>query len=326
MFKSLAVFRFVDKDDNLELPNLEPTTITLDVLSRTLATKPFADCMSTQSSSVGFVPVITDKDSTDERLVIEVAPQVFMFCLQTQEKLLPSDVMRDLVDKQVKEVEQKEGHKLSNKAKTELKDNLIFSLIPTALPKNTKTHAYIDVANGWFVVDSASSSRAEKVTSVVRSCLGSLRIFPIQGQFKDGVSFKLTYWLEYPSLHTEFSSFGIGDDCQLKVIDGKDTITFKNSMGGRLEDVVKNLRNCMQITKLAMTWKHKISFVIDDKFGIKRVEFLDLVSDAINDQRESDCEGQERIEMIFSTDALIMVGEVKQLLDDLVNVFGGFKE
>lgn len=319
--KNLTVFRLDDEHKSINLTDLKTA----------LAKKPFNDCMLNETLSFGFVTPIED----DDRLIIEVMPSVFMFCLQKQNKILPDDVIRDLVAKEIKKLEEKNGYKLPREEVLEVKENLIFKLIPTALPKNTKTFAYLDAKKGWLIIDNASSNKSEDLLKILRSLING-QIDMVDEENADGeltrqsvlkalpltkivannnVSQLLSRWIEYPSMTTEFSAFSFDDECKLQG-DDKRTITFKNTLVNSKE-VISYIRDGLTVTKLGMTWRDKIAFVLDEKLGIKRVEFLSGV--------KVDYDDAETPADRFITDAVIATGEITQLLDDLVLAFGGVK-
>jgi recombination associated protein RdgC len=70
------------------------------------------------------------------------------------------------------------------------------------------------------------------------------------------------------------------------------------------------------VTRLAMTWNDRISFVLNDQLQIKRLAFLDILKEQAEGQGEND---DER----FDIDFTLMTGEVAQLLADLVTALGG---
>jgi recombination associated protein RdgC len=73
------------------------------------------------------------------------------------------------------------------------------------------------------------------------------------------------------------------------------------------------------VTRLAMTWGERISFLLNENLQIKRLAFLDIVKDAADEQAEND---DER----FDIDFTLMSGEVARLLDDLLATLGGERE
>jgi recombination associated protein RdgC len=82
------------------------------------------------------------------------------------------------------------------------------------------------------------------------------------------------------------------------------------------EEIRQHIATGKIVTRLAMTWNDRISFVLNDQLQIKRLAFLDILKEQADGQGENE---DER----FDIDFTLMTGEVAQLLDDLVAALGG---
>jgi recombination associated protein RdgC len=69
--------------------------------------------------------------------------------------------------------------------------------------------------------------------------------------------------------------------------------------------------------KIAVSWNERLSFVLDEAMGIKRLRFLDLVQEQASDVDAADA--AER----FDVDFAIMAGELAAFLPRLMELFGG---
>ena len=70
------------------------------------------------------------------------------------------------------------------------------------------------------------------------------------------------------------------------------------------------------VTRLALTWRDKISFVLNDKLQIKRLVFLDILKEQSDGQSENEAER-------FDLDFTLMTGELAELVTDLMLALGG---
>ena len=68
---------------------------------------------------------------------------------------------------------------------------------------------------------------------------------------------------------------------------------------------------------MALSWNDRLSFVLDDTLGIKRLRFLDLVQEQAADVEAAD--ETERFDVDFS----IMSLELSAFLPRLLELFGG---
>ena len=69
-------------------------------------------------------------------------------------------------------------------------------------------------------------------------------------------------------------------------------------------------------TRLGLTWNDRIAFILTEKLQIKRLEFLEMTREAVE---ESEIEPAEQ----FDIDFTVMCGELAKLLDELVQSLGG---
>jgi recombination associated protein RdgC len=70
-------------------------------------------------------------------------------------------------------------------------------------------------------------------------------------------------------------------------------------------------------TRLALTFDDRVSFVLTQRLELKRVEYLDVVREAITDDDREDAQG------LFDAEFALMAGELLRLLDATVEVLGG---
>ncbi len=82
------------------------------------------------------------------------------------------------------------------------------------------------------------------------------------------------------------------------------------------EEIRQHIADGKVVTRLAMTWGDRISFLLNENLQIKRLSFLDLLKEQADSQAENE---DER----FDIDFTLMTGEVAQLLNDLLEALGG---
>ena len=81
-----------------------------------------------------------------------------------------------------------------------------------------------------------------------------------------------------------------------------------------VEEIAKHITAGKEVTRLAMTWNDKVSFMLHDNLQLKRVVALDILKD------QADSSDQEEM---FDTDFALMTGELQKLLVDLIGALGG---
>jgi recombination associated protein RdgC len=235
-----------------------------------------------------------------------------MLCGKKEEKVLPSAVVNEMVQEKISDAEEKQGHKLSKKERSAIKDELIFELLPKAFTFSRKTYAYIDAKGGWLIVDAASAKSAEDLLSHLRKCLGSLPAVPLSTM--ENPSLVMTGWLLNGRAPEDIV---IEDECELRSPEEEGGIIRCKRHDLAVPEIKNHLDSGKLVIKLAVKWADRLSFVMDEHLAIKRVRFLDLIQDQV---AEVDAESEaERFDVDFS----IMSLELANFLPRLLELFGG---
>lgn len=229
--------------------------------------------------------------------------------LVTEKKLLPASVINQVAKAKAAEMEEAQGFAPGKKAMKELKERVADELLPRAFAIRSQTFVWIDPVNGWLVVDSASAARAD---DVIKLLLKGVDRMPLESvRVARSPSAVMTAWLqnfEAPS------GFTVDQDATLvHGGDSKKSVTFKGHDLDR-DDVQHNINSGKQVTKLAMTWRDKISFVLTESLAIKSVKPLDVIREGATAKGDS-----ER----FDSDFALMTGELAQMLADIMEALGG---
>lgn len=291
---------------------VEKFQLSAEELAEKLAALKFTSCTGQQAFSMGWTAPV------EENLVFQ-SNDCMMICLKKEERLLPATVINEMLQEKIEEIEQAEGHKLGKKARTELKDNLIFELLPRAFTHSSKAYAYIDVKNDFIVINCASLGKAEDLLSTLRKTLGGLPAIPLNTTLKPVL--EMTNWLQHENvphgLNNVPRGFVIDDECELRAPEEGGSIARFKRQDLWLPEIKNHLDTGKQVIKLALSWNDRISFLLDENLRITRVNFLDLVQ-----QKVSEFES-ETYEQQFDADFMIMSAEISEFLQSLLNAFGG---
>ena len=297
-FKNLALYRFT-----------EPFNKTAEELEQQLMESMFRPCGSHDEFSMGWTSPTGQADGS----LVHAANGCFMICLKKQEKVLPTSVVNELLEEAIAVKEDKEARKLSKKERSQVKDELIFELLPKAFSFSKKTFAYIDPVGGWVVVDAATPKKAEDVLSFLRKTIRSLPVVPLN-TIQDPVDV-MTLWLNDPQQVPK--DLTLEDECDLRssMVEGCVVRCKRHDL--TLPEIINHLDNGKQVIKLALNWSDRLAFVVDENLGVKRLKFLDLVQDQVADTEYDDDIGR------FDVDFTIMTAELGHFLPRLAEIFGG---
>ena len=293
-FKNLIVYR-LPADWSLSAQELE----------NKLAARALMPCGSFDMQSRGWV-----FSSDLERYVHTVNGQ-HLIALGVDQKLLPGSIVRQVATERAKEIAKEQGYPVGRRQMRELKMRVTEELRGRALTRKRITYAWIDPTHGWLVVDAAGEARAEELVETLRDTLGSLQVVLLETERSP--SSALTAWL---MLGDAPLTFTIDSDLELQAADqSKPTIRYvRHPLDGK--EIRTQIQGGMHATRLGLTWRDRVSFVLNEKLHVKRVEFL------LIDKDKPDEGGSTNPAEQFDIDFTLMTGELAALLKDLAEALG----
>src|SRR5690606_2221727 len=223
-----------------------------------------------------------------------------MVCAKRQEKILPGSVVREQLEEKVAAISQEEGRNVGRAEKQNLKEEIVFSLLPRALMRSQLQYAYIAPQENWIVINASSAKRAEELLGNLRDAIGSLPVIPFAT--KQIPSQTMTHWLANSQPP---AGFALGDECELEAPrdDGRVVRCKKHDLTA--EELLNHLKTDMVVRKLALTWQESVECVIDHELAVKRLKFSERILDKAND-RHPETAAEE-----FDVDFSIMTMELR---------------
>jgi recombination associated protein RdgC len=293
---------------NIQLYRLpaEYRTPTTELLNQQLTQKKFRGCSSSELTTQGWVAPA--KHAPD--LLAYPQQGAVLIRLQTEEKLLPTSVVKQFVEDKIAEIEAHDHRKVGKKERRELMENTRQELLPRAFSRQRSTMAIIDLQHHFIMVDSANATRAEALLSALREALGTFPARLIHTTLSPVTA--MTTWLE----HSAPPHFTLDADCELREAGEAGAIVRYQRQNLDADEVKNHLIAGKIATQLAMSWREKISFILTDKFVLKRISMLDLLADTLPEQ---DREGEDGL---FDANFTLMLGEFRLLLPELIAALG----
>lgn len=297
MFKNLMLFRIE--------PSWSKTTAQIE---SGLAQMRFRECSPTQEKSVGWSEPRGEKHGM---LVESVAGQLMMR-LTMEAKVLPSSVVKRRTEERVEKIEETTGRKLSRMEKKDLREETLLDLLPKAFTRLSNTTVWIDQAARLLVIDASGQTKADEIVAMLLRSLDGLLI--TQLQTTSAPATQMAAWL---LSHDAPGRFDVDRECELKATDDSQGVVRYSKHTLNNEEVRKHIQNSKMVTKLALTWNGRLSFVLNDLLQVKKLKFLEGVLDAGG--AESAAKEEDR----FDADVAIITGELKQLIPELIDALGG---
>lgn len=289
---------------NLQMFRLQnPGDLTVEALEEQLSRQPLQPCSSSLPLSLGWVPPCADGG-----LVRSVNRQ-WLIALGIEQKLLPASVVKQHVRERAQTIEENEGRRVGRRELRDLHEALTQELLPRAFVRKRTTYCWIDPINGWLAIDAAAPAKADEVIEQLHKSADRVLIAPLK--VMQSPSAAMTGWVADGVAPTGFS---IDQDMELRSAENAVVRYAKHPLDG--EEIPQHIAAGKVVTRLAMTWGDKISFVLDEKLQLKRLSFLDILKEAADNQAENE---DERFDLDFT----LMAGELAHLLDDLLEALGG---
>lgn len=263
----------------------------------------FHESLSFMTHTAGWVPPVDEAGAP----LVQALQQYWMICLQVEEKLLPSAVIRQELDKAIKKIEIAEHRRVSAKEKQAMKDEVITTLLPRAFSKMTKIYAYIDSKNMRLVLGTCSPKKAEHFLTTFKKTMGDI-IQPITTKKLTTI---MTSWLQEQNYSQAFS---VEKACVLQDAHYEQRIIRCREQNLFAPNIQSFLKEGCEVKQLALTWNDHLNFVLLDNCSLQGIRFQEKL------------EGYEEMEaetalQQFHADFLIMTKTFSDLFDELIGLF-----
>jgi recombination associated protein RdgC len=292
---------------NIQLYRLpEQWDMTAERLAEQLSRLSFQPCGSQDMQTQGWAPPL------HEDLLVHSVGGHWLIALGVEARLLPSSVVKQVADDRAVDIEAQQGFKPGRKQMKELKEAVVQELLPRAFTRRRRVYAWIDPKAGFLAIDAASRTAAEPLVEALHKALDELPLKLLNTERSPGAA--MTDWLAAGEVPGAFS---IDEDCELRAIDDEASAVryVRHSLEGH--EIREHIASGKQVSKLALTFDDKVSFILTDKFEIKRVHPLDVLT-----EKGGEGDAQSREEQ-FDADFAMMTGEMRRLFPALFEALGG---
>jgi recombination associated protein RdgC len=295
-FKNAYIYQLTRSQyfEQIDLPNLIKSGV-------------FIPCGKTEMTKFGFVSALPGT----ENLVHGFNNDFMLLRVQREEKVIVPDAITRPLNERVKIIEENELRGVSKREKEQIKEEIIFELLPHAQSRYKNTHFYIDVKRGLIVIDSANSGAAEDVLSLMRKCIGTLPItcFFMTGKLQD----TLKDWISTPNNIPEKIKVGY----ELKISGLGDEATQATFINQDLYDeTLQSFMNDFQhdVKQLNVEFDDMLSVTLKDDGSLRKIKYFDVLMDK-NEEIDSD-DLLARID----ADLVLFTGEFGRFLDSFIDI------
>lgn len=289
-FKSLQIYRITD------------WKLTSEELEELLARRTLQACLSMEMQSLGWVP-----PGMEEAHLVYARGQQLLIALGSEKKLLPASVVNQRAKERAIEMEAQQGYPVGRKQMKEVKEAALYELLPRAFVVRQKSHAWIDLADGWFIIDSSNIAKADTFVETFLKTIPTLVLKRIKTNLTPASA--MTRWLAGDELPHAFT---IDSDSVFRSREDKKVSISYQRQPLDADEINRHVRAGKEVTRLAMVWENNLAFMLDENLQIKRLTLLDIEK-----------EPAESAEEQFDSNFFLMTEQLKQLLPDLIDALGG---
>jgi recombination associated protein RdgC len=294
MFKNLTIYRLG--------AGWRPS---LEDIEEALAKGQFQPCGATEPLSLGWVPA----RGIEHGALVESIDGNLHLQLLIESRVLPGSVVKERVDEIAAKIEEQTGRKPGKKALKDLKEQATQELLPLCFKKRSSIRVWIAPEQHLLMIDASSPARCEEVVSLLVKTLDGLTLHLVQSA--EAPATCMAAWLldgDAPE------GFTIDRDAELKSEDEMRSTVRYGRHALDIDEVRQHLQAGKRPTRLALSYKDRVSFVLTDTLQIKKISFLDLVFEGRDKPETADA---------FDADATIAAGELSAMIPALIEALGG---
>ncbi|EJM3564043.1 recombination-associated protein RdgC [Salmonella enterica] len=267
----------------------------------------FTPCGSQDMAKAGWTPVLGDNLTHEYQGFLLIQHK-------REEKILPSQVLKEELQKKILTLEEEQDRKLKKTEKDSLKDEVLHSLLPRAFTRKSLAKILIDRRNHLVFVEASSAKKAEDQLALLRKSLGSLPVIPFTP--REPLEITMTEWFKngFPA------GFTAGEDATLKGLLDNGGAVRCNKVDLQSDEIMSHIEAGKVATTVAINWMDRASFRVNDDMSIKALTFCDDLYD------QNDDIDREDVAQRFDADFVLFTGELSALFNALVEAIGGEAE
>lgn len=249
----------------------EINAVTDQQLESALAAAALSPVGALAMQSRGFVPPLGESGAYTQRI-----EDTLWLCLGGEDRILPAAVVQRECQLRIAELEQAKGHPLGKRARAQLKQETLDTLMPRAFVKASRLNAVINRRLGFIAIDTSSAKAAEALASKVREALGSFPTLPLQAE--QAPRSILTQFLLGQDLPAQWH---LGEECELQDPAEKGAIVKCLRHDLASEEVLSHLSAGKQVSRLGILFDANLGFVLGEDLVLRKFKLLAGAVDGI---------------------------------------------
>ena len=228
---------------------------------------------------------------------------------------VPGPAVKRHADEIADQIEDETGRRPGKKQMKEIKEQALLELLPSAIPGQFDTWAWIDPKSGVMVVDSTSPGKLDQFVTLLVKAMDGVTFSLIQTEMSPAVA--MAHWLGTGEPPYQFS---VDRECELKSPDEMKSVVRYARHPLDTDEVKQHIQAGKVPTRVALSWRDRVSFVLTEALQLKKLPFLDVVFEGEGAPARG---GKVDKSEAFEADVAISTGELVQLIPDLFEALGG---
>jgi recombination associated protein RdgC len=283
-----------------------PPRSSIDEIEAELALHTTRDPGPQELSASGFA---SPYGPTGDRLVVRHGRTVG-FTHQLRVRDITARAVNEEVTKRAQKIADDEDRKVGARERKGIRDDVWNELLPRALISTRATRGWIDLGDGWVVIDTRSRQRAENVLSQLREAFGS---FPaVRLAAEESPRLLMTHWLATGEMPAGLT---LGDECELRdPATSHGAVVRCRRQDLDTDEIREHLRSGKQCFTTGLTFDDRLDLVLAEDLSIRALRPTDVLLDSALQEHESQ---DAEVENNFA----LAVLEVTRLLTHLETTF-----
>ncbi len=276
-------------------------------LEAALSKMPLTPCTGLSTLSRGWVPPYGDQG------LVQSYEKHMLIALGVEQKVLPTSVIKQELKLRAVDLEKAQGYKPGKKQMRDLAERITVELLPRAFSKQRVTRAWIDVQNGYIVVDASTAGRCEELLEHLRNTLGELPVMRLETKMSPQSA--MTQWL---SAGDSPGHFAMDSNCDLKGLGEEASAVRYTRHDLSVKEIRDHIGGGKVATRLSLLWRDRISLTLTEPMAMIKVKFLAMQAES--DPSQTDFRSAEEI---FEADFALMTGAYVEVIKDMIAALGG---
>lgn len=280
----------------------------LESMRAQLSLKPLTMPGSQDTETRGWVP--------EQGEFVHAVGGVWLITMGVASRILPAAVVKAEVKARADQVRAAQGYLPGRRETRDIRDRVIFDLLPRAFIRTTHVRAWIDPQRELIAIDAPSTARAEDLLELLRRTLDSFQLK--HWQCEHSAAGAMADWLasEPPA------DFTIDDDCELRAATSDGAVVRYVHHPLNADEVRAHMAAAKMPTKLGMTYADRLSFVFTERGEIKRLQLLDIVTEKLTEEAATASDAAA----LFNAAFALETAEIANLVQALTDARGGLLE